>query len=74
MVPLYQVDKSGFREMIKAINPQHQLQHKDYLIRVAIPSLYDEDEVCTDVEKEMADNTFYYSATTDLWSSSTTEP
>ena len=29
MVPLYQVDKSGFREMIQAINPRYQLPHKD---------------------------------------------
>ena len=52
--------------MIKAINPQYQLPHKDCFNRVTIPSLYD--EVHIDVEKEMADNTFYYSTTTDLWS------
>ena len=40
--------------------------------KVAIPSLYD--EVRIDVKKEMVDNTFYYSATADLWSSCTTEP
>ena len=58
--------------MIKAINPRYQLPHKDCFNRVTIPSLYD--EVHIDVEKEMVDNTFYYSATTDLWSSCTTEP
>ena len=58
--------------MIKAINPRYQLPHKDSFNRVTIPSLYD--EVHIDVEKEMVDNTFYYSATTDLWSSCTTEP
>ena len=58
--------------MIKAINPRYQLPHKDCFNRVTIPSLYD--EVHIDVEKEMADNTFYYSATTDLWSSCATEP
>ena len=72
MIPLYQVDKSGFREMIQAINPRYQLPHKDYFNRVAIPSLYD--EISTDVKKAMADNTFYFSGTTDLWSSCTMEP
>ena len=72
MLPPYAVDKSGFREMIKTINPRYQLPHKDYFSRFAISSLYA--EVHTDVEKKITSSRFYYSATTDLWSSCTTEP
>ena len=72
MLPPYAVDKSGFREMIKTINPRYQLPHKDHFSQFAIPSLYA--EVRTDVEKKITSSRFYYSATTDLWSSCTTEP
>uniref|UniRef100_A0A1X7VK75 DUF659 domain-containing protein n=1 Tax=Amphimedon queenslandica TaxID=400682 RepID=A0A1X7VK75_AMPQE len=72
MVPLYQVDKSGFREMIQVINPHYQLPHKDYFSRVAIPSLYD--EASASIKSNMTNHNFYYSATTELWSSVTMEP
>ena len=56
MLPPYAVDKSGFREMIKTINPMYQLPHKDYFSRFAIPSLYA--EVRTDVEKKITSSRF----------------
>ena len=42
VVPAYTVDKEGFRDMVHALNPRYQLQHKDYFSRIAIPSLYEE--------------------------------
>ena len=72
MLPIYIVDKKGFREMVEATNPRYQLPHKDYFSRVAIPSLYEEtrEQLC----KEMREECIHFSATADLWSSCTSEP
>ena len=72
MVPLYQVDKDGFQEMRKVINPPYQLPHKDYFSRVTIPHLYN--DVSIDIMSRMSKHTLYFAATTDLWSSCTMEP
>ena len=42
VVPVYTVDKEGFRDLVRAMNPRYQLPHKDYFSRVAVPSLYKE--------------------------------
>ena len=37
VVPVYTVDKEGFRDMVHALNPRYQLPHKDYFSGIAIP-------------------------------------
>ena len=41
VMPLYIVEKDGFRALVEALNPQYSLPHKDYFSRTAIPELYE---------------------------------
>ena len=70
--PIYTVEKEGFREMVDSLNPRHQLPHKDYFSRIAIPELYERtrEQIAAKVKKESC----YFSATTDLWSSCSSDP
>ena len=72
VMPVYSVDKPGFRAMMQALNPRYQLPHKDYFSRVAIPSMYENtrEQILLKIKKEV----HYFSATTDLWSSCTSDP
>lgn len=72
VMPVYTVDKTGFRAMIQALNPRYQLPHKDYFSRVAIPSMYENTR--EQISLKMKKEAHYFSATTDLWSSCTSEP
>ena len=69
-MPVYTVDKPGFRAMIQALNPRYQLLHKDYLI--AIPSMYENTR--EQISLKMKKEAHYFSATTNLWSSRTSDP
>ena len=40
-MPIYTVEKDGFRVMVEALNPRYQLPHKDFFSRTAIPELYE---------------------------------
>lgn len=72
VMPIYTVEKDGFRAMVEALNPRYQLPHKDYFSRTAIPELYERtrEQIAAKVKKESQ----YFSATTDLWSSCTSDP
>ena len=72
VVPVYTVDKAGFRDMITAIEPRYQLPHKDYFSRIAIPALYEDTR--QNVLPTLKDEANYYSGTADLWSSCTSDP
>lgn len=68
MRPLNMVEKPAFKNM----NCQkYELPKKTYISQTAIPSLYN--KVKDDILKEIKDNSFY-SATTDMWSSSNMTP
>ena len=64
VMPVYTVDKPGFRAIMQALNPRYQLPHKDYFSRVAIPSMYENtrEQISLKIKKEA----HYFSATTDL--------
>ena len=72
VMPVYTVDKPGFRAMVEALNPRYQLPHKDYFNRIAIPSMYEKtrEQISLKVKKEA----HFFSATTDFWSSCTSDP
>lgn len=76
MVPIYTVNKASFRSMVETLNPRYDLPHKDYFSRIAIPCLYEETR--QSLEKKLASLSsnadFFFSATTDLWSSRTSDP
>lgn len=71
MVPLSTVEKRGFREMVKTLDPRYVLPSRNYFSRTAIPDLYTIHRA--KVEAALA-NVSHFSATTDLWSSRTMEP
>ena len=64
VMPVYIIDKPGFRAMIQALNPRYQLSYKDYFNRIAIPSMYEStrEQILLKMKKEA----HYFSATTDL--------
>ena len=72
VMPVYTVDKPGFRAMIQALNPRYQLPCKDYFSKVAIPSMYENTRA--QISLKMKKEAHYFSATTDLWSSCTSDP
>ena len=71
VMPIYSVEKPGFRELLKAFDPQYELPSRKYFSNTAIPSLYTQTR--EKVMHEMS-HAQYFAATTDLWSSTTTEP
>ena len=71
MLPIYSVEKEGFRKMLCTFDAQYDLPGRKYFSETAIPALY-----ASTREKVSADlkGAEYFAATTDMWSSSTTEP
>ena len=72
MLPVYTVEKDGFQKMLSVLDKRYHLPSSTYFHRVAIPNLYDNTRKA--VEKELGKEVKYFSGTTDLWSSRTTEP
>ncbi|KAJ4946777.1 hypothetical protein JOQ06_008823 [Pogonophryne albipinna] len=71
MVPIYTVEKPGFINMIKVLDPRYVLPSRKFFSEVALPQLYNSTR--QRVAKELEEVSFY-SATTDLWSSRTMQP
>ena len=71
-MPIYTVEKDGFRAMVEALNPRYQLPHKDYFSRTAILELYEKTR--EQIEAKVKQESQYFSATADLWSSRTSDP
>jgi len=71
MLPIYSVEKEGFHKMLCTFDAQYDLPGRKYFSETAIPALY-----ASTREKVSADlkGAKYFAATTDMWSSSTTEP
>ena len=70
-LPIYTVDKLGFRHLLEKMDPQYDLPSSKYLSKVAIPALYEETR--QKLESDLKEVGFF-SATTDIWSSITGEP
>ena len=64
--PMYTVEKSGFRKMLKTFDAKYQLPSRKYFSETAIPRLYS--SVREKVIEELS-SVEYFSGTTDLWSS-----
>ena len=71
MLPLYTVDKQGFRDMMLKANPRYDLPHSDYFRREAIPNLYSDTRQSI---QEKIPPEVHFAATTDMWSSITSQP
>ena len=70
-LPIYSVEKPGFKQMLKCFDSKYELPSRKYFLNTAIPELYT--TVRERVRQEIS-AVDYYSATTDLWSSKGMRP
>ncbi len=71
MVPLYTVEKDGFRRMIKTLDPRYVIPSRKYFSQTAIPNLYQQHRAKLEVDLATVP---HFAATTDMWSSRSMEP
>lgn len=71
MMPFNIVEKPAFKEMLQTFDRQYELPGRKYMSQTAIPELYN--RVKDDTLKDIKDIAFF-SATTDMWSSSNMTP
>ena len=71
MLPIYTTEKKGFCRLVETLDPRHKIPSVMYFSNAAIPALFEKPR-----ERVVAEITSakYFSATTDMWSSSTIEP
>ena len=66
MQPFYTVEKPGFKQMIKKLDPKYALPTRKYFSQTEIPTLYT--QVMQSVKQDFQ-HAQYFAATTDLWTS-----
>ena len=71
LLPIYSVDKAGFKQLLHTFDPRYTLPGRNYFTKTALPSLYNNLRETIAAELKDTDN---YSITMDLWSSRTCEP
>lgn len=71
MLPIYSVEKRGFQQLIKVLDPRYKPPSRKYFKDVALPHLYNLTRQKVATELKGVD---FYAATTDLWSSRTMQP
>lgn len=70
MMPIYSVGKDGFRKLLNVLDSRYTLPSRHYFSRTALPQLYN--SCRAEVENDLKKVT-YYAATTDIWSSRTSQ-
>ena len=71
MMPIYSVEKVGFKKLLQSFDPQYELPSHKYFWKTAIPNLYDKNWEIVAAELKNVD---YFSATVDMWSSHSLQP
>lgn len=71
MAPIYTVEKKGFRELVKTLDPKYIMPSRKHFSDIELPRLYGE---CRAKVEEELRRVSYYATTTDLWTSRTTQP
>lgn len=71
MVPIYTVEKQGFRALMKKLDSRYTMPSRKHFTQVELPRLYH--ECRAKVEGEIHQVAFY-AMTTDMWTSRTTHP
>ena len=51
MVPFQNVDRKGFKEMVKTLDPRYALHARTHFSQIEMPKLYG--KVCKQVEKQI---------------------
>ncbi|XP_067930858.1 zinc finger BED domain-containing protein 4-like [Watersipora subatra] len=70
-LPIYTVEKTGFREMLSTFDPLYTLPSRSYFSRTLSPAIYQE---TVDIVKNKLSSVSYFSATTNYWSSIIKDP
>ena len=70
-MPLSVIDKPAFREMLNKFDPQYEPPSRKYLSDTAVPTMYQQMRSAVAIKVQ---GTTFFSATTDLWSSSASQP
>ena len=65
-LPLYSVEKSGFKKLIAVFDPRCEIPSRNYFTGTGIPALY---ASTRDIVAQEIQAAKYFSATTDMWSS-----
>lgn len=71
MQPFYTVEKPGFRQMIKKLDPKYVVPTRKYFSQTEIPMLYTH---AMESVKQDLKHVEYFAATTDLWTSAADHP
>ncbi|KAK7934198.1 hypothetical protein WMY93_005094 [Mugilogobius chulae] len=71
MLPIQSVEQDGFKDMVKTLDPRYSVPSRTYFSKTALPKLY---ESCRERLSRDVQNASFYSTTSDLWSSRTSEP
>ena len=71
MAPISVVEKPGFKNLVKTLDPKYELPGRKFFAEKALPELYISER--EKLAHTLTDVTFYAS-TTDLWSSRTCDP
>lgn len=66
MMPIYSIEKPGFKKMLQTFDSRYELPSRKYFTNTALPQLYS--KVRETVVNELQSAKFY-SSTTDMWSS-----
>lgn len=72
MLPIYTVEKPGFRRMLATFDPRYELPGRKYFSQTAIPALYN--TVRKNVLTEVQQQAKFFASTSDMWSSRTMMP
>ena len=74
MMPIYTVEKEGFKTLLKSFDSKYEVPSRKYFSQTALPALYAKTQETVSNELEEVRGGGYFAATTDLWSSTTSEP
>ena len=70
-LPMYSVQKDGFRQMLKIFDSRYEIPDQSYFSRTAVPELY---AITRRRVAEQVAAVRYFASTTDLWSSIDLKP
>ncbi|XP_039544447.1 E3 SUMO-protein ligase ZBED1-like isoform X2 [Pimephales promelas] len=71
MVPIQAVERDGFKQLLKTLDPRYTLPGRKYFSETALPKLY---ESCRQTLAHEVQKVLHFATTTDLWTSRTSEP
>ncbi len=71
MLTISTVENKGFKSMVKVMDPRYQLPGRKHFSQTALPQLYVE---CREALEKELQNVSYFTTTSDMWSSRTSEP